>query len=161
MSFACVACGSAITGPLTELAEVPVRPMDQGDSKDGGTRTASATMPRGCFAVEPEHWGAPYVPREDPVAIFPGGPCVCDPEGDNFLVSAGPRGTVVLHPGDAPGLEPVRALSFDDVGCCGLSGRGGMNRRCPCGAPMGTEVSDCSTPYELHLDPGQVRWHAV
>ncbi|WP_406513785.1 hypothetical protein OG851_38770 [Streptomyces sp. NBC_00161] len=63
---------------------------------------------------------------------------------------------MVLHPDDGPGLEPVRAPSFDDVGCCGLSGRGGMNRRCPCGAPVGTEVSDCSTPYELHLDPGQV-----
>ncbi|GAA2999868.1 hypothetical protein GCM10020229_10200 [Kitasatospora albolonga] len=61
------------------------------------------------------------------------------------------------NPRAAPGLQPVRDLTLERIGCCGLSGGGGMNRHRPCGAPVGTEISDCSTPYELHLGPGQVR----
>ncbi len=52
---------------------------------------ASATVPPGCFAVEPGPWGALFVLCEDLVAVFAGSPCVGDPDGDGFLVSAGPE----------------------------------------------------------------------
>lgn len=131
--------------------------MDQGYPKANGSRTATATVPLGFFAVEPGPWGAPLVPCEEPAAVFPGGSCVGNPDGDWYLVSAGPRNTVVLHPDDAPGLQLQHDPDFEDVGCCGFRGLSGTNRRCPCGAAVGTEISDCGTPYELHLDPGKVR----
>ncbi|MFE3598388.1 hypothetical protein [Streptomyces sp. NPDC059142] len=29
----------------------------------------------------------------------------------------------------------------------------GLNRACPCGAPVATLAADCFGPFELHLDP--------
>ncbi len=153
--FVCVACESPIAGPLTELAEVPARPRFDGSVQADGYRRAPATVPLGFFALEPEPWGAPLVPSEECHTVFAGGPCLGDPDGDGFLVSAGPRDTVVLHPDDAPGLRPN--FGAEHVGCCGFHGQAGVNRWCPCGAEVGTEISDCCTAYELHLDPARVR----
>ncbi|MFE7594835.1 hypothetical protein ACFU6K_36075 [Kitasatospora sp. NPDC057512] len=153
--FVCVACDRPITGELTGLPEVPERPMDQGHRRADGSRQATPTVPVGFFAVDPEPWGAPLVPSAECLAVFPGGPAVADPAGPGFLVSGGPCDTVVLHPDDASGLR--MHPDWRHVGCCGTTGRGGPNRLCPCGAEVATLVSDCSTPYELHLDPGRVR----
>ncbi|GAA1231411.1 hypothetical protein GCM10009665_22180 [Kitasatospora nipponensis] len=155
--FVCSACGLAITGPLTELTEMPARPGDQGYRKADGSRRATATMPLGFFAREPEPWGAPLVPTDECREVFPGGPCLGDPDGDRFLVSAGPRNTVVLHPDDARGLRKDTDCTRHSSGCCGLHGHAGMNRQCPCGAHVGTLINDCNTAYELHLEPTQVR----
>ncbi|AEM82287.1 hypothetical protein Strvi_2568 [Streptomyces violaceusniger Tu 4113] len=38
-------------------------------------------------------------------------------------------------------------------GCCGPTGDEGLNRACPCGAPVATLAADCFGPHELHLDP--------
>ncbi|WP_441250539.1 hypothetical protein [Kitasatospora sp. McL0602] len=153
--FVCAACGTPITGVLTELAEVPGRPEFDGRVQADGYRRAPSTLALGFFALESEPWGAPFVPTDECRAAFPGGPCIGDPYGDGFLVSAGPRNTVVLHPDDAPHLQ--RSPDAKHVGCCGCHGQEGKNRTCPCGAEVGTVISECYTAYELHLDPGQIR----
>ncbi len=156
--FVCSACGLAITGPLTELPEVPARPGNQGYPKADGSRRATATTPLGFFALEPEPWGAPLVPCAEPRPVFAGGPCLGDPDDvDGYLVSAGTRNTVVLHPDDARGLREDTDCLRHCSGCCGLHGQAGMNRQCPCGAHVGTLINDCNTAYELHLEPSRVR----
>lgn len=67
------------------------------------TAHATATVPLGYLAPEPEPWGAPLVPSDEPHPVLPGGPGVADSDGDRWLVSAGTRNTVALHPDDAPG----------------------------------------------------------
>lgn len=76
-------------------------------------------------------------------------------QSDGFLVSAGPRNTVVIHPDDAP--ELWTHPGSEHFGCCGFHGENGMNRLCPCGNAVGTVISECYTAYELHLDPSRVR----
>ncbi|OSZ56382.1 hypothetical protein OQI_33235 [Streptomyces pharetrae CZA14] len=160
----CAACSCPLTRTV-QLSETLSRPSFDGRVGPDGARRAPATMPHGFYAVEPEPWDAPLVPIDDPVPVFPEGPCVGDPDGDGFLVSAGPRDTIVLHPDDAPRLLHAQVGEDQDpwqhVGCCGLHGRGGPNRLCPYGTPVGTETSDCSGAYELHLDPALVRLEHV
>lgn len=152
--FACAACAQPLTRGV-QISETLVRPEFDGRIGPDGYRRAPATMNEGFYALEPEPWGAPFLPTDECVAVFPGGPAVGDPDGDGFLTSAGPRDTIVLHPNDAPDLLPD--LEGDHVGCCGLHGQGGLNRLCPCGATVGTEISECYTAYELHLDPARVQ----
>ncbi|MFC5749820.1 hypothetical protein [Actinomadura rugatobispora] len=153
--FVCTACGAALTERLERLKTLPGRPPFEARFESGdGSRRAPATVARGYYALDPEPWGPPFVPTDDAEAIFPGGPCVGDPDGDGFLVSAGPRDTIVLHPEDAPVLQ--YSPKPDDAGCCGLTGRAGFNMRCPCGTDVGTEISECYTAYELHLVPDLV-----
>ncbi|MFE6505778.1 hypothetical protein [Kitasatospora sp. NPDC057738] len=115
------------------------------------------TVPLGFFALEPEPWGAPLVPCDEFHPVFAGGPGVADPDSDGWLVSAGTRNTIVLHPNDAPGLQEDPDVFRHCSGCCGLHGQAGMNHQCPCGAHVGTLINDCNTPYELHLEPNRVR----
>ncbi len=148
-----------ITGRLTPLESVPERPGYDGAKQADGTRHPPSTVPRGHYAVDPEPCGVPfvpYLPSEECVRAYPGGPCMGDPDGPGFLVSAGPRDTVVLYPDDADAL--VRLPNYArSMGCCGPTGDEGMNRRCPCGNEIATLIADCHTPYELHLDPDRVR----
>ncbi|MCX5096486.1 hypothetical protein OOK36_48720 [Streptomyces sp. NBC_00365] len=111
-----------------------------------------STVPRGRYVIDPEPWGPPYVvqdDQEDPKSAQSRGPVVCREEG--FVISAGSRQTV-LHPADAAGLQPLPNWENSN-GCCGPTGDEGLNRACPCGAPVATLVADCFGPYELHLDP--------
>ena len=155
--FVCAACGTVLTEAVTRLPELPERPPDMARFESGDPyRRAPSTVGRGFYALDPEPWGPPFVPTDEAVAIFPGGPCVADPDGDGFLVSAGPRNTIVLHPEDAPVLE--YSPKDGDMGCCGVPGTAGLNMRCPaCGVDVGTLISECYTAYELHLVPDLVR----
>ncbi len=72
-------------------------------------------------------------------------------------VSAGPRDTIVVHPDDAPALEPF-VEGRNHQGCCGPTGTHGPNLTCPCGSRLATLAADCLGPCELRLDP--VRVHA-
>ncbi|MFC8585281.1 hypothetical protein ACFUGD_12120 [Streptomyces sp. NPDC057217] len=151
--FHCASCGNRLTAELQQTADVPERPFYDGLPVDG-VRRAPATMPRGFYAVDPDPTGAPFVAGDDQdsfVPAYPGGPSMSD-EGVE-MVSGGPRNTLLLHPEDMPGLV---LLSTGEVGCCGAPGDKGPNRGCGCGAPIGTEMSECYTPYELHLVPGAV-----
>ncbi|MFJ5850867.1 hypothetical protein [Streptomyces sp. NPDC092903] len=150
--FYCSKCGIALTPDLTALSDVPIVP-DLDSARPKGARQASPTVPRGHYAIEREPWGAPFVCQEDqdnPVPGYPRGPLMATEEG--FVVSAGVRNTIVVHPDDAPGLQPLPGWE-NSTGCCGPNGTEGPNRACPCGVRIATLAADCSGPYELHLDP--------
>ncbi|PWK70496.1 hypothetical protein BCL76_105451 [Streptomyces sp. CG 926] len=155
--FHCSACGHALTPDLTALPAVPTVP-DLDLARPEGARKAPPTVPRGSYAIETEPWGAPFVPQEDqddPVPSQPRG--LCRAVGDHgFVISAGPRDTIVVHPEDASVLQPLPGWA-NSTGCCGPEGTEGPNRACPCGARIATLAADCTGPYELHLDPLRTR----
>ncbi|MFF9813457.1 hypothetical protein [Streptomyces sp. NPDC014006] len=150
--FLCSKCGTAITPELVELAAVP----DVSDSlqdRDKKTRRAASTVRQGYYAIDPEPWGPPYVLQDDqdnPQQAQSRGPLVCNEEG--FVISAGTPGTILVNPEDASDLQPLPDWE-NSTGCCGPTGNEGLNRACPCGAPVATLAADCFGPYELHLDP--------
>ncbi|WP_328374680.1 hypothetical protein OHB13_00420 [Streptomyces sp. NBC_00440] len=150
--FLCSKCGTAITPELAELAAIPDVSDDE-RNRDKETRQAPSTVPRGHYAIDAEPWGPPYVvqdDQEDPKPTQSRGPAVCREEG--FVISAGTRHTALLHPDDAAGLQPLPNWE-NSTGCCGPIGDEGLNRACPCGAPVATLAADCFGPNELHLDP--------
>ncbi|OLZ65486.1 hypothetical protein AVW11_16980 [Streptomyces amritsarensis] len=150
--FLCSKCGTAITPELAELAAIPDVSDDERD-RDKETRRAPSTVPQGHYAIDPEPWGPPYVVQDDHEDRKPAqsrGPVVCREEG--FVISAGSRHTVLVHPDDAAGLQPLPNWE-NSSGCCGPTGDEGLNRACPCGAPVATLAADCFGPFELHLDP--------
>lgn len=150
--FLCSKCGTAITPELAELAAIP-DVTDGEQERDKKTRRAPSTVPQGYYAIDPEPWGPPYVVQDDQENPKPGrsrGPTVWGEEG--YIISAGVRDTVLVHPEDAPGLHPLPNWE-NSYGCCGPTGDEGLNRACPCGAAVATLAADCFGPYELHLDP--------
>ncbi|WP_329044916.1 hypothetical protein OG810_06225 [Streptomyces sp. NBC_01693] len=150
--FLCSRCGTAITPELAELAAVPDVSDDERD-RDKEARQAPYTVPQGHYAIDPEPWGPPYVVQdnqEDPKPAQSRGPVVCREEG--FVISAGSRHTVLVHPDDAASLQPLPSWE-NSSGCCGPTGDKGLNRAGPCGAPVATLAADCFGPFELHLDP--------
>ncbi|MGW2996284.1 hypothetical protein ACWDA9_32675 [Streptomyces sp. NPDC001193] len=150
--FLCSKCGTAITPELIKLAAVP--DVSEGEhDRDKETRRAASTIPRSHYAIDPDPWGPPYVLQDDQENPKPGrsrGPLVCNEEG--FVISAGIPNTVLMNPEDAPDLQPLPNWE-NSMGCCGPTGNEGLNRACPCGAPVATLAADCFGPHELHLDP--------
>ncbi|RYE90865.1 MAG: hypothetical protein EOO75_09550 [Myxococcales bacterium] len=55
----------------------------------------------------------------------------------------------------------LRSTLRNDHGCCGSDGMDGPNRKCVCGATVGTEWSDCWTAAEVRLDGDAIVVHAV
>lgn len=58
-------------------------------------------------------------------------------------------------------LLPVVQVTADMarlMGCCGLDGCNGPNIICACGAGIGTETSDCWTPWLFIPEPGATDW---
>lgn len=150
--FLCSKCGIPITPELVELATVP-EVVDLEHDRDKVTHRAPSTVPRGHYAIDPEPWGAPYVAQGDqhnPKPAQSRGHVVCREEG--FVISAGTRRTVLVHPEDAADLRTLPG-GKNSSGCCGPAGYQGLNRACVCGAPVATLAADCFGPYELHLDP--------
>ncbi|MGJ5833799.1 hypothetical protein [Streptomyces ossamyceticus] len=155
----CAACDRPLTGPLRLLPEVPACPPYDGRKNADGSRGAPSTMPLGTYAVDPLPCGAPYVPHPDPEwmdVAHPGNAVQLDPDGPGCLMSAGPRGTLVVHPGDTRRyLSPDPAVR--ESGCCEV-GRGGPNELCGgCGAVVATLFAGCAGPYETHFLPDAVR----
>ncbi|MFG2911102.1 hypothetical protein ACGF13_39400 [Kitasatospora sp. NPDC048286] len=150
--FYCSKCGATLTPDLTALPAVPTVPGIE-DARPEGAQQAPPTVPRVCYAIETEPWGAPFVVQEDqenPAPSQPRGILMATEEG--FVASAGGRDTIVVHPDDAPALRPL-PNGENSSGCCGPNGTEGLNRACPCGARVATLAADCFGPYELHLDP--------
>jgi hypothetical protein len=150
--FVCSRCDRPLT-PQLAILDIPlVRPGHQGRGP------APSTVPRGYYAVDPEPFGAPFVPAPDPDDVptaMPG--LVMSGPGDGFLVSAGPVDTAVIHPDDASALRRHPDSERIGVGCCGLSGQFGNNLVCPCGQEVATLMNECHGAHELHLDPAHVR----
>ncbi|MFJ7587631.1 hypothetical protein ACIQZO_09625 [Streptomyces sp. NPDC097617] len=149
--FVCATCAAPLTGPLTRLPEVPEAPYYAWWEADE-PGPSPATVPSGRYAIETQPYGAPLVVTEVSRPAMPRYATISDVHGQ-FLVSQGPRGNIVINPGDARGLE----LEHASVACCGASPEGGMNQVCACGTPVATLSSDCCMPYELHLSADHVR----
>ncbi|MEY9994541.1 hypothetical protein ABIE67_006573 [Streptomyces sp. V4I8] len=158
----CVTCGTRLTEPVGRLDEMPPYPGWDGLPGPDGRRHGPASVPRGTYVVDPHPFGAPYVPYEGPEdeydGVVPGGGWKSDERG--LLVSAGPRGTYVLHPLDALGLAPHSDVTRL-IGCCGPDGTRGVNRVCACGAEVAIVAADCCSGYETRLVPGAVRVEAA
>lgn len=154
-AFYCSRCHARLTPDLVELPAIPEVSQDCED-RDPETRRAPSTMPRGHYAIESTPWGAPYVPHPDQeseeVAQARG---LMRIEDEVLMVSAGQRNDIVIHPLDAASLQPLPNWE-NSIGCCGPAGDHGLNRACPCGAPVATLAADCYGPYELHLNPLRV-----
>ncbi|MFI8823879.1 hypothetical protein [Streptomyces sp. NPDC053431] len=149
--FVCATCEAPLTGPLTRLPAVPEAPHhDWWDAEERGP--SPATVPPGCYAIETEPYGAPLVVSDVAVPAMPRYGTIGNGPG-KWLVSQGPRGNIVINPGDARGLELRHASSA----CCGATPTGGMNQSCACGTLVATLSSDCCLPYELHLSADHVR----
>ncbi|MFI7431616.1 hypothetical protein ACIBPB_32025 [Micromonospora sp. NPDC049836] len=136
--FACVRCATVLTNDLDEVqfAALP-DPVSPSDLQPG--ETCPAWVPSGKFAVDVDPFGPPYVPSET----------------ERYVVSAGPRNTVLIGPEDLL----VRRLHADygrRNGCCGLDGVDGPNLVCDCGAEVATESSDCWTAQVVRLQPDAV-----
>ncbi|MFD7982455.1 hypothetical protein ACFV4M_03630 [Kitasatospora indigofera] len=153
--FHCARCGARLSEDLTALADVPAKPAHR--RVGGEARRAPSTVPRGHYAVDPDPWGAPYLPLGGRAGARPAGEQGLL-VGGGSLTSAGPRNTVLVHPEDVMGLEPLPG-GGNGGGCCGPTGTEGPNRACTCGVRLATLSADCLGPYELHLDP--VRVYAV
>ncbi|MEU8989802.1 hypothetical protein AB0C98_25800 [Streptomyces sp. NPDC048558] len=158
----CATCGTRLTEPVRQLDEMPACPGWDGFADPDEPRPGPASVPRGTYAVDPYPFGAPYVPYEGPAGeydgVSPGGGWKSDARGP--LVSAGSRGTYVLHPLDAVGLDP-HADGARLIGCCGPDGTRGVNHVCACGAEVAIVATDCYIRYETRLVPDAVRVEAV
>ncbi|QGQ18008.1 hypothetical protein GC089_00420 [Cellulomonas sp. JZ18] len=131
----CRACGARLTGELRPVTDAdraaapPVRPEEPAPS-----------VPVGTFAVDPEPFGAPYVPG-------PGG----------HRVPGGPAGCVVLHPAESLAVRRHHD-GYRLAGCCARDGMQGPNLLCDaCGAEVGTLRDDCWVAESgVWLDPQAV-----
>ncbi|MFG3491531.1 hypothetical protein [Streptomyces sp. NPDC047972] len=148
--FLCAKCGTALTPDLRRLPDVPDVSTHEKDR--GGNRLAPSTVPRGCYAVDPEPWGAPFTTAEAGATAVRAGRALLMPPDLTGTVPAGPRDSVIVHPEDVPTLRLSGSLGVHH-GCCGPLGTGGRNMSCACGARVATLAADCMGPYELHLDP--------
>ncbi|QGZ52477.1 hypothetical protein GPZ77_32855 [Streptomyces sp. QHH-9511] len=149
--FVCTTCGLPLTGPLTRLPAVPEAPhYAWWDADEPGP--SPSTVPSGCYAIETEPYGAPLVVAEVPGPVMPRHGEHWNTDGKP-LVSQGPRGNIVINPGEAHGLE----LRHASPACCGATPYGGRNQLCGCGTLVATLSSDCCLPYELHLSAVHVR----
>ncbi|MGW1711254.1 hypothetical protein ACWCP8_38905 [Streptomyces sp. NPDC002206] len=159
--FYCTKCGTALTGDLATLPTVP-DVDDPDDGRDKKTGRARSTIPRGHYAIDPDPWGAPFVPAVEPRqhARRTGRELLRLQSGTGTTVSAGQRDSVVVHPDDV--LPRLNSFKCGDnwTGCCGPTGTHGPNLACACGSRLATWAADCLGPNELHLDPVRAyAWH--
>ncbi|MFJ7074567.1 hypothetical protein [Streptomyces sp. NPDC098781] len=155
----CAVCGHRLSPPLRPLSELPARHGHDGRTNPDGSRHAPSTVPRGTYAVDPKPSGAPFVPHPDPEWMGEAvpGAVMLDPDGPGCLMSAGPRGTLVVHPDDTRGLLDDNP-DVREIGCCGVPGREGPNELCPgCRARVATLTAECTGPYETSFLPDAVR----
>ncbi|WP_046494128.1 hypothetical protein [Streptomyces odonnellii] len=157
--FYCSKCGTALTGDLVALPAVP--DIDDPDNgRDKKTGLARSAVPCGHYAIDPDPWGAPFVPAAPPHRhTRRSGRELLRPDSWT-TVSAGQRDSVIVHPEDV--LPRLTAFTRGNnwTGCCGSTGAHGPNLARACGSRLATWAADCLGPNELHLDPVRIyAWH--
>ncbi len=109
-------------------------------------------MEPGTYAVDPEPFGPPWRHWEEVGAEQAAEQGVFAPV---YALSFGPRGAVVLAPGDVRGtrLIPERCGGY----CVGVDGRDGPNLACgECGQAVATLMDDHASWLAVWLDPTAV-----
>lgn len=149
--FYCMKCGAALTPELTALSVLPDVVGWDDVAADERARIGRSTIPQGFYAIDPEPWGAPFVPLGEGQRSRTTPRTPLRPNLDT-MTADGPRNSVVLHPSDALDLQPF-IDGRNNQGCCGPTGAFGPNLACRCGSRLATLAADCMGPCELHLDP--------
>jgi len=145
--FMCANCGAALTVPVERVA-LPVHAHQK-----SGYGLLGVLMEPGTYAVKPGPFGPPWRPWAEVTAAQAEAAGVYAPV---YALSEGPRGAVVVAPGDMCGTAfiPERSGGY----CCGVDGRDGPNLACSrCGRPVATRIDDCGHWQAVWLDPGAVR----
>ncbi|MEV7227250.1 hypothetical protein AB0M79_09535 [Polymorphospora sp. NPDC051019] len=136
-----------LTVPVSRVA-FPV----QAHQQVGNGLLLGVLMEPGTYAVDPDPFGPPWRRWDEFGAVEAEAHGVYAPV---FALSCGPRGAVVVAPGDVRGTVLIPGPAGGN--CCGLDGRDGPNLACTrCGRPVATRVDDCSLWQAVWLDPDAV-----
>lgn len=146
--FACSGCGTVLTAPVSRVA-LPVHAHQM----HGREQLLGVLLRSGTYAVDPDPIGPPWrrwaeIGADEARARGWYAPA--------HVLSCGPRGAVVVAPGDVRGTVAIP----DRLGghCCGLDGQDGPNLACAgCGRPVATRIDDCSLWQATWLDPREVQ----
>lgn len=144
--FVCEGCGAALTVPVSQVA-LPAHAYQK-----YGHGLLGVLMEPGTYAIDPDAFGPPWRPWAEVGAAEAQARGVYAPV---YALSCGPRGAVVVAPGDVRGtvFTPERSGGC----CCGLDGRDGPNLACAqCGRPVATRIDDCGLWQAVWLDPTAV-----
>ncbi|MEV0807207.1 hypothetical protein [Micromonospora sp. NPDC050200] len=144
--FACGGCGATLTVPVSRVA-LPIHAGQQ-----YGHGLLGVLMEPRTYAVHPDPFGPPWRPWAEVGTAEAEARGVYAPV---YALSWGPRGAVVVAPGDVRGtvFMPERSGGH----CCGLDGRDGLNLACArCGRPVATRIDDCGFWQAVWLDPEAV-----
>lgn len=145
--FTCAGCGAPLTVPVSRV------PLPAHAGQRYGYGLLGVLMEPGTYAVRPVPFGPPWRPWAEVGAAEAEARGVYAPE---HALSWGPRGAVVVAPGDMCGTGFIPGRSGGS--CCGFGEGDGPNLACVrCGRPVATRVDDCGCWQAVWLDPEAVR----
>ncbi|MFE7094222.1 hypothetical protein [Streptomyces erythrochromogenes] len=145
--FVCAGCGTELTAPVSRVA-LPVH-SDYG----AWEQLHPPLMDPGTYALDPRPTGPPWRLWDDVGEDLAAEQGVYLPQ---HSVSFGPRGAVVIAPGDSRGMTLI--LEKCDGYCMGIDGRDGPNLACEgCGRAVATRRDDCGLWQTVRLEPDEVR----
>jgi hypothetical protein len=149
--FTCAGCGNELTARLTRVA-LPAHAFQR-----WGHTLLGPLMRSGTYAIASDPIGPPWRSWEEV------GGARAEALGWYAPVPAlsfGPRGAVIVAPGDLRGTRIVQGRP--DGHCIGLDGRDGHNLSCErCSELVATRIDDCSYWQAVWLDPRTVRTDGV
>ncbi|MET9569238.1 hypothetical protein ACFYNW_13380 [Streptomyces virginiae] len=145
--FVCAGCGAELTAPVARVA------LPDHTYFGAWEQLHPPLMQSGTYAVDPLPTGQPWR--------------LWDEVGDEpaarqgiyapvHSVSFGPRGRIVIAPGDSRGMAFIPEKC--DGYCMGVDGRDGPNLACTgCGSAVATRLDDCGLWQAVWLEPDAVR----
>jgi hypothetical protein len=144
--FACAGCAAALTAPVSRVA------LPEHAGQKYGHQLLGPLMRPGTYAINPDAFGPPWRPWAQ---VDPDEAEALGFYAPVYALSGGPRGAVVIAPGDVRGMVfiPERSGGY----CCGLDGRDGPNMACGrCGRAVATCIDDCAYWQAVWLDPREI-----